>query len=146
MNEQDLRLAMGQPWTSFCTDAANRAADGPLFEGKPHPRAYGSFARVLGRYVREAKLFSLEDAIRKMTSLPANRVGLRDRGILKPGVYADVVIFDPNTVMDKATFEDPHQYSDGIEYVFVNGQPVWENGKFTGKLPGRILRGPGYKK
>lgn len=146
MNEQDLRLAMGQPWTSFCTDAGNRAADGPLFEGKPHPRAYGSFTRVLGRYVRGNNLFSLEEAIRKMTSLPANRVGLRDRGILRPGTYADVVVFDPNTVIDKATFENPHQYSDGIEYVFVNGKPVWENGTFTGNLPGKVLRGPGYKK
>ncbi|MEK6566889.1 MAG: amidohydrolase family protein, partial [Bacteroidota bacterium] len=113
MNEQDLRLAMAQPWTSFCTDAGNRAADGPLFEGKPHPRAYGSFPRVLGRYVRESNLLSMEDAIRKMTSLPANRVGIRDRGVLKSRAYADVVIFDPATVIDKATFEDPHQYSVG---------------------------------
>jgi dihydroorotase/N-acyl-D-amino-acid deacylase len=146
MDEQDLRLAMAQPWTSFCTDAGNRAADGPLFEGKPHPRAYGSFPRVLGRYVREFHLISLEEAIRKMTSLPANRVGIRDRGVLKPGAYADVVVFDPVTVIDKATFEDPHQYSVGIDHVFVNGQAVWELGKFTGNLPGRVLRGPGYKK
>ncbi len=146
MHEEDLRLAMGQPWTSFCTDAGARATDGPLFEGKPHPRAYGSFPRVLSRYVREAKLFSLEDAIRKMTSLPANRVGLRDRGVLKPGMFADVVVFDPNSVRDKATFEDPHQYSEGIEYVFVNGTAVWENGKFLGNFPGRAIRGPGYKK
>jgi len=146
MNEQDLRLAMAQPWTSFCTDAGNRAADGPLFEGKPHPRAYGSFPRVLGRYVRESHLISLEEAIRKMTSLPANRVGIRDRGVLKPGAYADVVIFDPVTVIDKATFEDPHQYSVGIDHVFVNGQAVWELGKFTGNLPGHVLKGPGFKK
>ena len=146
MNEQDLRLAMAQPWTSFCTDAGNRAADGPLFEGKPHPRAYGSFPRVLGRYVRESNLLSMEDAIRKMTSLPANRVGIRDRGVLKPGAYADVVIFDPVTVIDKATFEDPHQYSVGIDHVFVNGQAVWELGKFTGNLPGHVLKGPGFKK
>ncbi len=146
MNEQDLRLAMAQPWTSFCTDAGNRAADGPLFEGKPHPRAYGSFPRVLGRYVRESNLISLEDAIRKMTSLPANRVGIRDRGVLKPGAYADVVIFDPVTVIDKATFEDPHQYSVGMDHVFVNGEAVWELGKFTGNLPGHVLKGPGFRK
>jgi len=146
MNEQDLRLAMAQPWTSFCTDAGNRAADGPLFEGKPHPRAYGSFPRVLGRYVRESHLLSLEEAIRKMTSLPANRIGIRDRGVLKPGAYADVVIFDPATVIDKATFEDPHQYSVGIDHVFVNGQAVWEMGKFTGNLPGYVLKGPGFRK
>jgi dihydroorotase/N-acyl-D-amino-acid deacylase len=146
MSEQDLRLAMGQPWTSFCTDAGNRAADGPLFEGKPHPRAYGSFARVLGRYVRESKLLSLEDAIRKMTSLPANRIGIRDRGLLKKGFYADVVVFDPDSVIDKATFEEPHQYSQGFDYVFVNGHMVWEKGKFTGNLPGQVIRGPGYKR
>ncbi|MBI4429195.1 MAG: D-aminoacylase [Ignavibacteriales bacterium] len=146
MHEEDLRLAMGQPWTSFCTDAGNRAADGPLAEGKPHPRAYGSFTRILGHYVRDVKLLSLEEAIRKMTSLPANRVGLKDRGVLRPGTYADVVVFDPDTVADKATFENPHQYSVGVEFVFVNGKVVWENGTFTGNLPGKVIRGPGYKK
>ncbi len=146
MNEEDLRIAMSQPWTSFCTDASALATDGPLSDRKPHPRAYGSFPRVLGKYVREEKLLSLEEAIRKMTSLPASRAGLKERGILKPGFYADVVVFDPATVNDKATFENPHQYSVGINAVFVNGQTVWEEGKFTRTLPGRALRGPGYKK
>lgn len=145
MNEQDVKMAMAQPWVSFCTDGGQRALDGPLFEGKPHPRSYGSFARVLGKYVREENIITLEDAIRKMTSLPAARVGLKERGILKPGFYADVVIFDPKKVSDKATFENPHQYSEGIDVVIVNGRPVWEEGKFTGNLPGMSLRGPGYR-
>lgn len=144
MTEEDLRVAMGQPWVSFCTDASARALEGPLFEGRPHPRAYGSFPRILAFYVRENKILSLEDAIRKMTSLPAQRLGIKDRGILKPGFYADLVMFDPEAVTDKATFENPHQYSEGIDLVVVNGRPVWENGKFTGNLPGRVLRGPGY--
>jgi N-acyl-D-amino-acid deacylase len=144
MTEEDLRMAMGQPWVSFCSDASARALDGPLFEGRPHPRAYGSFPRILALYVRESKILSLEDAIRKMTSLAAQRVGIKDRGILKQGFYADLVMFDPETVTDKATFENPHQYSEGMSLVVVNGKPVWENGKFTGNLPGRVLRGPGY--
>lgn len=146
MSEEDVRMAMAQPWISFCTDGGQRATDGPLSDGKPHPRAYGSFTKILGRYVREEKLLSLEDAVRKMTSLPANRVGLKGRGVLKPGYFADIVIFDPSTVLDKATFEDPHQYSVGIDFVFVNGSAVWEEGKFTGNLPGKVLRGPGYSR
>jgi len=144
MTEEDLRMAMGQPWVSFCSDATARALDGPLSDGRPHPRAYGSFPRILAQYVRESKILSLEDAIRKMTSLPAQRVGIKDRGILKVGFYADIVMFDPETITDKATFENPHQYSEGMSLVLVNGKPVWENGKFTGNLPGRVLRGPGY--
>jgi len=146
MNEEDVRMAIAQPWTSFCTDGSAYATDGPLSGGKPHPRAYGTFPRILGRYVREAKLLSLEEAVRKMTSLPAQRVGLRERGILKAGFYADVVVFDPTTVIDKATFENPHQYSEGIQLVLVNGQPVWREGTFAGNLPGRVLRGPGYRR
>ena len=145
MTEEDLKMGMAQHWVSFCTDANARATDGPLYEGKPHPRAYGSFPRILAKYVRQDKLLSLEDAVRKMTSLPAQRVGLKERGILKPGFYADVVIFDPASVTDKATFENPHQYSEGVSLVLVNGKPVWEDGKFAGNLPGKILRGPGYK-
>jgi len=144
MTEEDLRMAMGQPWVSFCSDATARALDGPLSDGRPHPRAYGSFPRILAQYVRESKILSLEDAIRKMTSLPAQRVGIKDRGILKVGFYADIVMFDPETINDKATFENPHQYSEGMSLVLVNGKPVWDNGKFTGNLPGRVLRGPGY--
>lgn len=144
MTEEDLRMAMGQPWVSFCSDATARALDGPTSDGRPHPRAYGSFPRILAQYVRESKILSLEDAIRKMTSLPAQRVGIKDRGILKVGFCADIVMFDPETITDKATFENPHQYSEGMSLVLVNGKPVWENGKFTGNLPGRVLRGPGY--
>lgn len=146
MSEEDVRMAMAQPWVSFCTDGGQRAIDGPLSEEKPHPRSYGSFPRILGRYVREAKLLSLEDAIRKMTSLPAQRVGLKERGLLKTGFFADIVIFDPETVIDKATFENPHQYSEGISHVFVNGRVVWEDGIFAGNYPGKALRGPGFKK
>jgi N-acyl-D-amino-acid deacylase len=146
MNEEDVKIALSQPWTSFNTDYNGVATDGPLSTGKPHPRAYGAFPRILGKYVREEKLIPLEEAIRKMTSLAANRVGLNERGILKPGFYADVVIFDPEKVIDKATFENPHQYSEGIEVVFVNGQAVWDGAKFTGNLPGKVLRGPGYRR
>jgi dihydroorotase/N-acyl-D-amino-acid deacylase len=146
MTEEDLKMGMGQPWVSFCTDATARALDGPLSESRPHPRAYGSFPRILAQYVRQSNILSLEDAIRKMTSLPAQRVGLKNRGILKEGFFADVVVFDPATVTDKATFESPHQYSEGIDLVLVNGLPVWEGNKFTGNLPGRVLRGPGYNR
>ncbi len=145
MNEEDVQMAVAQPWTSFCTDGGARATDGPLSSGKPHPRSYGTFPRILGRYVRDAKLLPIEEAIRKMTSLPAQRVGLKERGILKPGFYADVVVFDPAIVIDKATYEDPHQYSEGISLVLVNGQPVWKDGAFAGNFPGRVLRGPGYR-
>jgi len=146
MSEEDVRMAIAQPWISFCTDGGQRALDGPLSEGKPHPRAYGSFPRILGRYVREVKLLTLEEAVRKMTSLPAQRVGLKERGILKPGFYADIVMFRPETVIDKATFENPHQYSEGVAMVLVNGTPVWEDGQFSGNYPGRGLRGPGYRR
>ena len=144
MSEPDLRMAMAQPWTSFCTDASLKALDGEFSDGKPHPRAYGSMTRVLGKYVREDRILTLEDAVRKMSSQPAQRVGLRDRGLLKPGFFADVVVFDPETVTDKATFVDPHQYSVGVEYVLVNGKPVWQQGEFAGNYPGRGLRGPGW--
>ena len=144
MSEQDLRFAMGQNWVSFCSDANARATDGPLSEGKPHPRAYGAFVRAIGKYARDEKILTLEEAVRKMTSQPATRVGLKERGILKPGFYADVVVFDPETIADKATFEQPHQYAAGVENVFVNGQEVWEGGKWTGNLPGKPLMGPGY--
>lgn len=144
MSEQDLRMAMGQPWTSFCTDASLKALDGPFSEGMPHPRAYGSMTRVLGRYVREERILTLEDAVRKMTSQPAQRVGLRDRGLLKPGFFADIVVFDPDSVTDLATFEQPHQYSRGVEHVLVNGKSVWNGTEWGGNYSGRALRGPGW--
>lgn len=145
MSEEDVRLAMIQPWVSFNCDAAGVTPDGPLGRSMTHPRAYGSFPRILGRYVRDEKILRLEDAIRKMTSLAAGRLGLQDRGLLRPGFYADVTVFDPGAVIDRATFEDPHRYSEGVLHVLVNGQPVVEGGKPTGRLPGRVLRGPGWR-
>lgn len=144
MNEDDVKFAMQQPFVSVGTDAGAVNFEGPLSESKVHPRAYGSFPRILGRYVRDQHLLTLEQAIRKFTSLPAQRVGLRDRGILRPGAFADITIFDPVTVNDVATFEDPHHPSSGIEYVIVNGVISVEHGKVTGQVGGRPLRGPGY--
>lgn len=112
----------------------------------PHPRAYGNVARILGKYVREEKIISLEEAIRKLTSLPASNLRIRGRGVLRPGAFADVVVFDPATVSDHATFEKPHQYSTGVVHVFVNGKQVLKNGEHTGAKPGVVVRGPGWKK
>jgi dihydroorotase/N-acyl-D-amino-acid deacylase len=145
MKEEDVIEAMKQPWVSVGTDYPAVRTDGPLSTWKPHPRAYGTFPRILRRYVRDLKLMSLEDAIRKMTSLAAQRVGLRDRGLLQPGFYADVVVLDLERIRDLATFELPQQYSTGVEYVLVNGQVVLDNGQMTDALPGRVLRGPGYQ-
>jgi dihydroorotase/N-acyl-D-amino-acid deacylase len=142
MNEEDVKYAMQQPFVSVGTDAGAVNIQGPLSESKTHPRAYGSFPRILGRYVREQHLLRLEQAIRKFTSLPAQRVGLRDRGILRVGTFADITIFDPATINDAATFEDPHRPSVGVEYVIVNGVISLDHGKTTGRLGGRPLRGP----
>jgi dihydroorotase/N-acyl-D-amino-acid deacylase len=144
MSEPDVRLAMLQPWVSVGSDYGEVAPDGPLSESKSHPRAYGSFTRILGRYVREEHVLSLADAVRKFTSLPAQREKLRDRGMLRVGYFADVTIFDPEKVIDIATFEDPNRASQGIEYVFVNGLLSVEHEKLTGQTGGRALRGPGY--
>ncbi|PYO66242.1 MAG: hypothetical protein DMD69_14505 [Gemmatimonadetes bacterium] len=144
MSEPDVQAAMQTWWVAVNTDFGGVAPDGPLGTQSAHPRAYGSFARILGHYVRELKLFPLEFAVRKMTSLAAQRVGLRDRGLLAPGMAADITIFDPNTVADRATFERPHQPSVGFAYVFVNGEKVLDHGKLTAARPGRGLRGPGY--
>ncbi|MCU1311926.1 MAG: N-acyl-D-amino-acid deacylase [Candidatus Angelobacter sp.] len=144
MNEQDVRLAMQQPWVSVGTDYGEVNPVGPLGESKSHPRAYGSFPRILGKYVREEKVLTLENAIRKMTSLPAQRVKLEKRGMIRADYYADITIFNPDTVLDVATFENPNRTSTGIEYVLVNGVLSLENGKVTGQLGGRPLRGPGY--
>jgi N-acyl-D-amino-acid deacylase len=146
MAEDDVKFAMQQPFVSVGTDAGAVNVQGPLSESKVHPRAYGSFPRILGRYVREQHLLPLEQAIRKFTSLPAQRMGLRDRGLLREGAFADITIFDPNTVNDVATFEDPHRTSVGIEYVIVNGVVSLEHGKVTGRLGGKPLRGPGYRR
>ena len=144
-DEDDLRLALQQEWSAFGTDGATVAPDGPLSEGLVHPRVYGTYPKILGRYVREIKLFSLEEAIRKATSLPAQRLGIRDRGLLREGFYADIVIFDPETISDKATYQNPHQYSEGIDFVLVNGEVVVDEGQITDARPGMVVRGPGYK-
>ena len=145
MSEDDMRLAMQSPFVSFCTDSGARATDGPMAGSKSHPRGWGSYPRIVGRYVRDEKLLSLESAINKMTGAPAARVGLRDRGLIKEGMFADITIFDPAKVIDKATFESPNQYPVGIEYVLVNGKISVEKGQRTASLAGRVLRGPGYK-
>ncbi len=145
MSEEDVRAALAHPLVSFCTDAGARATDGIFSQERSHPRAWGSAARVLGKYVRDEKLLTLEEAIRKMTSLPASRMGLQDRGIVRPGMAADLVAFDPETILDRSTYEDPLHYSEGIPYVAVNGQLVVDEGRITRARPGRVLRGPGYK-
>jgi N-acyl-D-aspartate/D-glutamate deacylase len=140
IDEADLALAMKQPWVAIGSDGSALAVEGPLRAGVPHPRNFGTFPRVLGRYVRELKVIPLEDAIRKMTSLPASILGLTDRGTIKEGMWADLVIFDPATVADKATFEDPFQYPAGIDTVLVNGAVVLDEGKHSGARPGKVLR------
>ena len=143
MSEDDMRAAMKAPFVSFCTDSGSRATDGPLAGSKSHPRGWGSYPRILGRYVRDEKLLTLEAAIQKMTGAPAARVGLNDRGLIKEGMFADVTIFDPTKVIDRATFESPNQYPTGIDYVLVNGKISVDKGRSTGALAGRVLRGPG---
>lgn len=144
MDEPDVQAAMKAWWVAVNTDFGGVAPDGPFGTQSAHPRAYGTFARILGHYSRDLKLFPLEFAVRKMTALAAQRVGLSDRGLLKAGMAADITVFDPATVADKATFEAPHQPSVGFAYVFVNGQKVLDHGKLTAARPGRGLRGPGY--
>ncbi len=145
MNEEDVRTALQHPLVGVGTDSGAKAEDGRLAESKSHPRGWGSFPRILGKYVRDEHLLTLEEAIRKFTSKAASRVHLIDRGILRPGMMADVTVFDPATIRDVATFDDPNRYSIGIKHVFVNGKPVVANGAITGQKPGRPLRGPGYR-
>jgi dihydroorotase/N-acyl-D-amino-acid deacylase len=145
MSEPDVALALQQPWVSINNDSAGTSPEGLLGQEHPHPRAYGTFPRILRKYVREEKKLTLEDAVRKFSALPAQRMRFADRGVLKAGMWADVVIFDPATVRDLATFENPNQLSEGMEYVLVNGVPVIDGGKMTGKLPGKVLRGAGYR-
>jgi len=144
MSQPDVTLALQQPWVSIDNDSEGTSPDGILGQAHPHPRAYGTFPRILSKYVREEKVLTLEDAIRKFSALPAQRLRLADRGVLKAGMWADVVIFDPATVRDRATFDNPNQLSEGMEYVLVNGVPVIDQGKMTGALPGKVLRGAGY--
>ncbi len=144
MSEPDVLLALKQPWVSICNDSQGTSTEGLLGKEHPHPRAYGTFPRILRKYVREDHQLTLPEAIRKFTALPAQRMRLTDRGVLKQGMWADVVVFDPTTIHDVATFEKPNQLSEGMEYVLVNGVPVIDGGKMTGALPGKVLRGPGY--
>ncbi len=143
MSEEDIAYALKQPWVSVDNDSQGTAPDGLLGEQHPHPRAYGTFPRILRKYVREEKLLTLQEAIRKFSALPAQRMRLADRGVLKQGMWADIVVFDPTTIRDVATFENPNQLSMGMKYVLVNGVPVIEDGKMTNALPGRVLRGQG---
>ena len=144
-SEQDLRYGLKQRWTSICLDANETSLDGPLFEPHNHPRSWGAMPRFVGHYVRDLHLVPLPEAIRKMTSLPAERERLAGRGLLKQGFFADITVFDPATIIDKATYTDPNQMSMGVDYVFVNGQLEFENGKLTGVAAGRALRGPGWR-
>jgi dihydroorotase/N-acyl-D-amino-acid deacylase len=145
-NEDALRYAMKQPWVSVGQDAGATSPDSSgKWRERGHPRGFGTFPRILGLYVRQDSVITLEFAIRKMTSLAAQRVGINDRGLLKPGMYADITVFDPNTIIDRSTYENPSQVATGVNYVFVNGVPVIDGGQVTAALPGRALRGPGYR-
>src|SRR6266403_1582035 len=146
MSEENVKKEIAKPWVSFGSDEASQAPEGNFLKSNCHPRAYGCFARVLGKYVREEKVLTLEQAVRKLSGLPATNLGLDHRGFVKEGMFADVVVFDPATVGDKATFEKPHQYSVGMKHVFVNGAQVLKDGEHTGAKPGRALWGPGKTK
>ncbi len=144
MSEENVRRQIALPWMSFGSDAAALAPEGVFLRSNPHPRAYGNFARLLGRYVRDEGLIPLEEAIRRLTTLPATNLGLRRRGALRPGYHADLVVFDPATIRDHATYADPHRYATGVVHVFVNGVQVLRDGEHTGATPGRVVRGPGW--
>ncbi|MBS1557945.1 MAG: D-aminoacylase [Bacteroidetes bacterium] len=146
MSELNVKRMLQLPYVSICSDAASIAAVNPSINGGTHPRTYGSFARLLGKYVRDEKIMTLEEAIRRLTSLPASNLKISKRGLLRTGYYADVVAFDPSKINDRATFERPHQYALGVSHVFVNGTQVLKNGMHTGVMPGKCVRGPGYKK
>jgi len=144
MSEENVRKKVALPWVSFDSDAGAPAAEGIFLESNPHPRAYGSFARLLGRYVREESVIPLEEAIRRLTSFPAGTFGIAGRGVLEPGAFADVVVFDPQRITDRATFAEPHQYAEGVVHVFVNGVHTLRDGEHTGATAGRFVRGPGW--
>ena len=144
MSEENVRKKVGLPWVSFDSDAGAPSAEGVFLKSNPHPRAYGSFARLLGRYVREEGVISLQEAIRRLTSFPARTFGIARRGVLEPGAFADVVVFDPRRIIDRATFAEPHQYAEGVVHVFVNGVPTLRDGEHTGATAGRFVRGPGW--
>ena len=146
MSEENVRKAVALPWVAFCSDAGSLAAEGVFLKTSTHPRAYGSFARVLGKYVRDERAMPIEDGVRRLSAFPAENLGLDRRGRLEEGYYADVVVFDPATIQDHATFEAPHQYATGVQHVFVNGVQVLENGEPTDARPGRVVRGQGYRR
>ena len=145
MSEDNIRKKMAVPWISFCSDAGSYATEGVFLNQSTHPRAYGSFARVLGKYSRDEGILLLEEAVRRLSAYPADNLKLEGRGRLKAGHYADIVVFDPATVRDRATFEKPHQYAEGMIHVWVNGEQVLQNGEHTGATPGRFVKGPGWK-
>ena len=145
MSEDNVKRQITIPWVSFCSDAGSMSPEGVFMKSSTHPRAYGNFARLLGKYVRDEKVIPLEEAIRKLTSLPTENLEVEDRGRLEPGFFADVVVFDPETIQDHATYDAPHQLATGMHHVFVNGIAVLENGEHTGATPGRFVRGPGYE-
>jgi N-acyl-D-amino-acid deacylase len=146
MSEDNVRRELRLPWVSFGSDAASIASEGVFLNARPHPRTYGNFARLLGRYVREERLIPLQEAVRRLTSLPAANLGIRERGTLRAGYFADLAIFDPAAIGDRATFAEPHQYAVGMRHVFVNGGQVLANGEPTGATPGRAVRGPGWRR
>lgn len=143
MSEENITKQLRKPWVALDSDEASSAPEGVFLKSNPHPRAYGNFARLLGKYVREEKALTLADAARRLSGLPATNLGLERRGFIKEGMFADIAIFDPAKIADHATFARPHQYAVGMKHVFVNGTQVLENGEHTGAKPGRALRGPG---
>jgi N-acyl-D-amino-acid deacylase len=146
MSEENVRKAIALPWVAFCSDAGSLASEGVFLQTSTHPRAYGSFARVLGKYARDEHVLPLEEAVRRLSGFPAQNLGLERRGQLREGYYADVVIFDPETIQDHATFDAPHQYATGVRHVLVNGVQVLKDGEHTDARPGRVVRGQGYRR
>lgn len=144
MSEENVRKKIALPWVSFGSDEESLAPEGNFLKYNPHPRAYGNVAKLLGKYVRDEKVISIQGAIHKLTALPAQNLGIKRRGQLRTGYYADIVLFDPATIEDHATYENPHQFATGVEYVFVNGVEVIKNGENTGAKPGRFVHGPGW--
>jgi N-acyl-D-amino-acid deacylase len=143
MSEENVKKELAKPWISFGSDEASQAPEGVFLKSNPHPRAYGNFARLLGKYVRDEKVIPLAEAVRRLSGLPATNLGLDHRGFIKEGMFADMVVFDPATIADRATFEEPHRYAVGVKHVFVNGVQVLKDGEHTGAKPGRALWGPG---
>ena len=145
MSEENVERQIALPWMAFDSDAGALATEEPFTLSNPHPRAYGNFSRLLGHYVRDRQIVPLQEAIRRLTSFPIRNLGIADRGLLEPGYFADVVVFDATTIQDHATFEDPHQYATGMIHVFVNGGQVLRDGQHTGAMPGRFVKGPGWQ-